>query len=249
MLLTLFCPAGFFQKVELNSHSFNCYFFPASIETELLTNTGGNQTLTKCQGCNEFARNCVGSCVQWYVRWLWLQDECKADIKLLFVDFGNAESFWYAESLLIYVFRCPMKTSFLRERTDDVVKTLNGIVQSVKEQSFSSVSKVVVTDCANLSFENFLCKNCVIQPFFANPNNFLIVQAGQNCLLKEVVFRTKPVHKLNLCLVKTHCLAVTTWNDNTCLIKKLVFDGLESTTVVERHYQKFLQNNNSFRFY
>ena len=55
-LHTLFSHAELYLNGKLISHSNNCYFHAAFIETELTANTDGKQTWTKCQGYDYLAK-------------------------------------------------------------------------------------------------------------------------------------------------------------------------------------------------
>ena len=55
-LHTLFSHAELYLNVKLISHSNNCYFHAAFIETELIANTDGNPTWTKCQRYDNLAK-------------------------------------------------------------------------------------------------------------------------------------------------------------------------------------------------
>ena len=69
--------------------------------------------------------------------------------------------------------------------TDDEAKALDGKVQSVIEKASLFVKKVVATDSVKLSFEKALLKRCAIYPYIESLNKSFIIQAGQNCFIKE----------------------------------------------------------------
>ena len=62
------------------------------------------------------------------------------------------------------------------------------------------VKKVVLFDAIIFSIEKTLTKSPVVYTYIES----FIIQAGQNCFLKENVFGTKPVRKKTLCLVRNN---------------------------------------------
>ena len=82
--------------------------------------------------------------------------------------------------------------------TDDEAKALDGNVQAIIEKASLLVRKVVVTDSVKLSIEKALVKSSAIYPYIENLNKSFIIQAGQNCFVKENVFGTEPIRRLTL---------------------------------------------------
>ena len=87
------------------------------------------------------------------------------------------------------------------KETDDEVKALASTVQAIIEKTSLFVRKAVVTDSVKLSIEKALVKCSATHPYFENLNKSLIIQAGQNCFVKENVFGTQPIRWLTLCKV------------------------------------------------
>ena len=78
------------------------------------------------------------------------------------------------------------------KRTDEA-KALDGKVQAIIEKDSLFVRKVVVTDSVKLSIEKALLKSSAIYPYIEYLNKSFIIQAGQNCSVKENVFGTEPI--------------------------------------------------------
>ena len=72
--------------------------------------------------------------------------------------------------------------------------------------------KVVVTDSVKLSIEKALVKSSAIYHYIENLNKSDIIQAGQNCFVKENVFGTEPIRRLILCMVKNSLFRSTALN-------------------------------------
>ena len=115
-------------------------------------------------------------------------------------------------TLHLRLFRSPNNTLLLLKGTDDEAKVLDGKVQSVIEKASLFVRKVVVTDSVKLSFEKAFLKSCAIYRYIESLNKSFIIQAGQNCFIKENVFGTEPIRRLTLCMVKNSLFRSTPLN-------------------------------------
>ena len=113
--------------------------------------------------------------------------ECTAELYgALQIDFLECEKLLIpGVTLHLRLFRSPNNTLLLLKATDDEAKALDGKVQSVIEKASLFVRKVVVTDSVKLSFEKALLKSCAIYPYIESLNKSFIIQAGQNCFIKE----------------------------------------------------------------
>ena len=94
--------------------------------------------------------------------------------------------------------------------TDDEAKAFDGKVQAIIEKASLFVRKVVVTDSVKVSIEKALVKKSAIYPYIENLTETSIIQAGQNCFVKENVFGTQP--RLTLCMVKNSLFRSTALN-------------------------------------
>ena len=96
--------------------------------------------------------------------------------------------------------------------TDDVAKNLDGKILPVVEKASLFVRKVVVTDSVKLSIERALLKSDAIYPYIESLNKSFIIQAGQNCFIKENIFGTELIRCLTLCMVKNSLFRSTPLN-------------------------------------
>ena len=72
----------------------------------------------------------------------------------------------------------------------------------VIERASLFVNKVVSSDAVKVSIERALTKSPVVYPYIESLNKSFIIQAGQNCFVKENIFGTEPVRRLTLCMVR-----------------------------------------------
>ena len=100
------------------------------------------------------------------------------------------------------LYRSPSNTVLHLKGTDDDAKNLDGKILPVVEKTSLIVQKVVVTDSVKLSIERALLKSDAIYPYIESLNKSFIIQAGQNCFIKENIFGTEPIRRLTLCMVK-----------------------------------------------
>ena len=160
-LHTMFCHAEFFLNGKLISHSNNCYFHAAFIDTELTANTDGKQTWTKCQGYDYLAK--ISEQNQQFNK-LYAdfdrQKQCTSELYgALNIDFFDCEKLLVpGVTLHSRLFRSPNNTMLFMKGTDDEAKVLDGKVQAIIEKAPLFVRKVVVTDSVKLSIEKALVK-------------------------------------------------------------------------------------------
>ena len=64
------------------------------------------------------------------------------------------------------------------------------------------INKVVLSDSVKVSIERALTKSPAVCPYFESLNKSFIIQAGQNCFVKENIFGTEPVRRLTVCMVR-----------------------------------------------
>ena len=231
-LHTLFSHVELYSNGKLISPSSNCYLHSAFIETELTADTEGKKTWAKCQGYNYLAQTKEQD--QAFNRLyadLDRKKECTAELYgALHIDFLECEKLLIpGVALHLRLFRSPNNTQLLLKRTDEA-KALDGKVQSVIEKSSLFVRKVVVTDSVKLSFEKALLKCCAIYPYIESLNKSFIIQAAQNCFIKENVFGTEPIRRLTLLHGQKLPLLQYTLESFTLLIPKIrCSEGWNST--------------------
>ena len=147
--------------------------------------------------------------------------KCTAELYgSLRIDFGECKKLLLPGATLhLRLFRSPNNTLLLLKGTDDEAKALDGKVQSVIEKASVFIRKVVVTDSVRLPFEKallrnekVLLKNCAIYPFTESLNKSFIIQAAENCFIKEHIFGTEPIRRLTLCIVKNSLFRSTPLN-------------------------------------
>ena len=147
----------------------------------------------------------------------------------LHIDFLEGEKLLIpGVTLHLRLFRSPNNTLLLLRGTKDEVKALDGKVQSVIEKPSLFVRKVVVTDSVKLSFEKTLLESCAIYPYIESLNKSFIIQAGQNCFIKEKVFGTEPIRRLSLCMVKNSLFRSTPLNHSPFSYQKFGFQRVEN---------------------
>ena len=75
----------------------------------------------------------------------------------------------------------------------------------VIERASLFVNKVVLSDAIKVSIERALTKSPAVYPYIESLNKSFIIQAGQNCFVKENIFGTVPVRRLtavSVCMVR-----------------------------------------------
>ena len=123
------------------------------------------------------------------------------------------------------LYRSPNNTVLHLKGTDDDAKNLDGKILPVVEKA--SVRKVVVTDSVKLSIERALLKSEAIYPYIESLNKSFIIQAGQNCFIKENIFGTEPIRRLTLCMVKNSLFRSTPLNETPFSYQKFNLQRVE----------------------
>ena len=214
-LHTLLSHAELYLNGELISQSNNCYFHAAFIETELTAHIDGKQTWTKCQGYDYLAKTSEQN--QQFNN-LYADFECQKECttelyRALHIDFFDCEKLLVpGVTPHLQLFPSPNNTMLFMKGTDDEVKALDGRLQAVIETASLVVRKVVVTDSVKLSIEKTTVKNSAIYPYIKNLNKSFIIQAVQNCFVRENVFGTEPIGRLTLCMAKNSLFRSTALN-------------------------------------
>ena len=101
--------------------------------------------------------------------------------------------------------------------------------------SFSCMRKVVM-DTVNLSFEKALSKSCAFYPFIESLIKRFIIQAGENCFVRENFFCIRADPQIKFVWSKTPSCAVHPWTIyQKIFTKNSVFRGLQFNAVIECH--------------
>ena len=87
--------------------------------------------------------------------------------------------------------------------------------------------KVVVTDSVKLSIEKALVKSSAVYPYIESLNKSFIIQADQNCFVKENVFGPEPIRRLTLCMVKYSLFRSTALNYSHFSYQKFNLERVE----------------------
>ena len=86
---------------------------------------------------------------------------------------------------------------------------------------------MVVTDSLKLSIERALLKSDAVYPYIESLNKSFIIQAGQNCFIKENIFGTEPIRRLTLCMVKNSLFRSTPLNETPFSYQKFNLQRVE----------------------
>ena len=73
------------------------------------------------------------------------------------------------------------------------------------------VNKVVLSDAVQVSIERALTKTPAVYPYIESLKESFIIQAGQNCFIKENIFGSEPVRRLTLCKVRNKFIRGSTF--------------------------------------
>lgn len=229
-LHTLFSHAELYLNGKLISHSNNCYLHSALIETEITTDTDSKRSWAKCQGYNYLAKTREQDQMfnKLSARFAQLK-ECKMQLYgALHIDFLDCEKLLLpGVTLHLRLYRSPNNTLLHLRGTDEEAKDLDGKVVAIVEKASLFVRKVVVTDSVKLSIEKALLKSPAIYPYIESLNKSFIIQAGQNCFIKENVFGTEPIRRLTLCMVKNSLFRSTPMNESPFSYEKFNLQRVE----------------------
>ena len=145
-----------------------------------------------------------------------------------FADFFDREKLLVpGVTLHLRLFRSPNNTLFFMRGTDEEAKALYGKVQAVIEKASLFVRKVVVTDSVKLSIEKALANSPAIYPYIESLSKTFIIQAGQNCFVKENLFGTEPIRRLTFCMVKNSLFSRTPLNHSPFSYQKFRVQRVE----------------------
>ena len=198
-----------FLNGKLISSSNNNYHHLAFIETELATDVGSKNTWAQCQGyryrANEKENHETKTKELDSFR---ASGQFKLDLYgAPHIDFLDCERLLLPGVTLHLRFyrspnNCAIETMGTWEADD--VKRIDQTPYSVVTERRASlfVNKIVLSDSVKVSIEKALTKSSAIYPYIESLNKNFIIQAGQNCFVKENVFGTEPIRRLTLCMVR-----------------------------------------------
>ena len=207
-LHSLFSHVEMFLNGKLISSSNNNYHHLAFIQTELTTDIGSKKTWVHCQGYRYRGQ---------------AEDNEKEKEKDLasFTELGKFKlqlygaphvDFLDCERLLLpgvtlhlRFYRSPNNCALesIGDWSEEEIKKVNQVPYSVViDKASLFVNKIVLSDSVKISIERALVKSPAVYPYIESLNKSFIIQAGQNCFVKENVFGTEPIRRVTLCMVK-----------------------------------------------
>jgi len=216
LLHSLFSHVELFLNGKLISSSNNNYHHAAFVETELTSDTEGKQTWAQCQGyryrgdAKQYAEQ-KDKIIDAFTK------RGNYNISLYgapHVDFFECERFLLpGVTLHLRLYRAPSNCSLEAVGTldADAIKAADQTPYSVViEKASLFVNKVVLSDSVKMSIERALSKSPAVYPYIENLNKSFIIQAGQNCFVKENIFGTEPIRRLTMCMVRNSHFRGTT---------------------------------------
>ena len=216
LLHSLFSHVELFLNGKLISSSNNNYHHAAFVETELTSDTEGKQTWAQCQGyryrgdAKQYAEQ-KDKIIDAFTK------RGNYNISLYgapHVDFFECERFLLpGVTLHSRLYRAPSNCSLEAVGTldADAIKAADQTPYSfVIEKASLFVNKVVLSDSVKMSIERALSKSPAVYPHIEHLNKSFIIQAGQNCFVKENFFGTEPIRRLTMCMVRNSHFRGTT---------------------------------------
>ena len=216
LLHSLISHAELFLNGKLISSSNNNHHHAAFVETELTSDTECKQTWGQCQGYRY-----RGDAKQYA--------EQKDKIIDAFTKGGNYNISLYGAphvdvfecerfllpgvTLHLRLYRAPSNCSLEAVGTldADAIKAADQTPYGVViEKASLFLNKVVLSDSVKMSIERALSKSPAVYPYIGNLNKSFIIQAGQNCFVKENIFGTEPIRRLTMCMVRNSHFRGTT---------------------------------------
>lgn len=207
-LHSLFSHVELFLNGQLISSSNNNYHHAAFVETELTADTTSKETWAHCQGYKY--RGSTKKSLEIKDR---LMDKFSTGGKCTLqlygaphVDFLDCERLLLpGVTLHLRFYRSPNNCALetLTSLDEEVVKSLdqNPPVVIIERASLF-VNKIVLSDAVKVSIERALTKSSAVYPYIENLSKSFIIQAGQNCFVKENVFGTEPIRRITMCMVR-----------------------------------------------
>ena len=232
-LYSLFSHVEMFLNGKLISSSNNNYHHSAFIETELTTHLASKLTWAPCQGYKYRANDKTNQEVKEKEL-----NELRNGEQFNLEQYGAPHiDFLDCERLLLPVVTLHLR--FYRSPNNCAIESvgtwaaadIKRIDQTpyavVIERASLFVNKVVLSDAVKISNERALTKSPAVYPYIESLNKSFIIQAGQNCFVKENIFGTEPVRRLTLCMVRNRIFRGSTCESTPFQYKKLQLSKIE----------------------
>ena len=98
----------------------------------------------------------------------------------------------------------------------------------VIERASLFFNKIVLSDAVKVSIERALTKSPAVYPYIESLNKSFIIQAGQNCFVKENNFGTEPVRRLTFGMVRNKFFRGSTIECTPFQYKKFQLSKIET---------------------
>ena len=213
-LQSLFSHVEMFLNGKLISSSNNNYHHLAFIETELTTDIGSKLTWAPCQGYR-YRANAKSSQEGKEKALAEFRKGDQFNLELYgapHIDLLDCERLLLpCVTLHLRFYRSPNNCALESVRTWSAadIKRMDQTPYSVViERASLFVNKVVLSDSVKVSIERALTKSPAVYPYIKSLNKSFIIQTAQNCFVKENIFGTEPVRRLNVCMVRNK------WSEN-----------------------------------
>ena len=207
-LHSLFSHVEMFLNGKLISSSTKNYHHLGFIETELITDIASKRTWAPCQGDRYRASDKANAeAKEKELNELWKGEQFNLELYgAPHVDFLDCERLLLpGVTLHLRLHRSPNSCAFKRVGTWEAahIKRVDQTPYAVViERASLFVNKVGLSDAVKVSIERALTKRPAVYPYIESLNKSFIIQAGQNCFVKENIFGTEPVLRLTLCMVR-----------------------------------------------
>ena len=232
-LHSLFSHVEMFLNGKLISSSNNNYHHLAFIETELTTDIGSKLTWAPCQGYR-YRANAKSS---QEVKEKALAEFRKGDqfnLELYgtpHIDFLDCERLLLPGVTLHLRFYRSLSNCALESvgtwSAADIKRVDQTPYSVVIEKASLFVNKVVLSDSVKVIIERALTKSPAVYPYIEGLNKSFIIQAGQNCFVKENIFGTEPVRKLTVCMVRNKFFRGSTFENTPFQYQKFQLSKIE----------------------
>ena len=232
-LHSLFSYVEMFLNGKLISSSNNNYHHLAFIETELTTDIGSKLTWAPCQGYR-YRANAKSS---QEVKEKALAEFRKGDqfnLELYgapHIDFLDCERLLLPGVTLHLRFYRSLSNCALESvgtwSAADIKRVDQTPYSVVIEKAWLFVNKVVLSDSVKVIIERALTKSPAVYPYIESLNKSFIIQAGQNCFVKENIFGTEPVRRLTVCMVRNKFFRGSTFENTPFQYQKFQLSKIE----------------------
>ena len=232
-LHSLFSHVEMFLNGKLISSSNNNYHHLAFIETELTTDIGSKLTWAPCQGYRYRAKAKSSQEVK---------EKALAEIRrgdqfnlelygAPHIDFLDCERLLLpGVTLHLRFYRSPNNCAFESVGTwsaADIKRVDQTPYSVVIEKASLFVNKVVLSDSVKVSIDRALTKSPAVYPYIESLTKSFIIQARQNCFVKENIFGTEPVHRLTVCMVRNKFFRGSTFENTPFQYQKFQLSKIE----------------------